>query len=97
MGDPMSIEELKAEQARLGLGNVHLVHVGPAGFTIAHTNAERATGEPLVDCELHRWLHGLGGPPVEPGVWVAVPHVPDALQEPYGSDPWDFEDAEPIT
>lgn len=91
MIQPMSIDALKAEQARLGLTHVHLVHLAEEGFTIAHTDEERAAAEPLEDCDLHRWLHGLDGPPADLGIWVAVPHVPDALQEPYGADPWSFE------
>lgn len=91
MPRPLSIDALKAEQRRLGLTHVHLVHLAEDAFTIAHTDEERASGIPLVDCDLHTWLHSLSEPPADVGVWVAVPHTPDRLQEPYGADPWDLE------
>ena len=90
----VSIAALKAKQTRLGLTHVHLVHLGETEFTIAHTDEERAAGAPLEDCDLHRWLHSLDGPPADIGLWVAVPHVPDGRQEPYGSPPWDLDPVE---
>lgn len=92
--EPVSIDAVKAAQARLGLAHVHLVFLAEHGFTIAHTDEERAVGAPLEDCKLHRWLHSLAGPPADVGLWVAVPHIPDALQEPYHSPPWDLEPVE---
>ncbi len=89
----MEIEELKALQLQRGLQDVHLVHLAADGFTIAHTDDERASDTPLTDCDLHRWLHGLSEPPQvdELGVWVAVPTPPDSLQQDYDHDPWTFE------
>jgi hypothetical protein len=90
---PLSIDELKAWQCGAGLCDVHVVHLGLNGFTLAHTDTERASSEPLESCELHEWLTSLGDPPVEPGIYVAIRHEPDAYSEPYGADPWDFEPA----
>ena len=79
-------------QRAADLCDMHLVDVGPNGFTLAHTDAERASGGSLEDCELHRWLSDeCDGPPVDPGVYVAFPHVVDAYSEVHGSDPWDLE------
>lgn len=86
----VSIEELKARQSALGIAD-HLVCIEEGGFTIAHTDAERSGWKPLEGCDLHRWLIEQDGPPVAPGTYIAYPHTPDALQEPYGADPWDFE------
>ena len=93
MPDTVSIDTLKLAQRDLELGEVHLVHVGAGGFTIAHTDAERAesTTTALEQCELHRWLLGQSEPPVDTGLYVVVPHEPDAYSEPYGADPFDFE------
>jgi len=65
----MTIDEVKDVQARLGYNNWHVVWLGESGFTIAHTDAERATGLPLWDCPLHGYLEGLDGPPRLPGLY----------------------------
>lgn len=91
----LTIEELKAVQREADLCDVHVVDVGPDGFTLAHTDEERASGEPLEACELHRWLsEECDGPPEDPGIYVAFPHEPDAYSEPYGAAPWDLEPLE---
>lgn len=91
-----SIETLCALQRERGLTDVHLVDFDDRGFTIAHTDAERAAGGDLEACELHQWALALDGPPVDAGVvCVAVPHEPDARSEDYGADPWDLHPLEP--
>lgn len=84
-----SIEDLKALQHRLGMRDHHVVWVGPSRFVVAHTDDERATID-VEECDLHGWLHGLDGPPVESGYYVARRHEPDAYSEPYGTNPWDL-------
>lgn len=87
MSDP-TIEDLKALQARLGTPD-HVVWLGPSGFVIAHTDAERAAID-LGDCDLHGWLQGLDAPPEDPGYYIVVPHEADSYSESYMADPWDF-------
>jgi hypothetical protein len=48
-----TIELAKEIQADLGFKGTHMVWISNEGFTIAHTDAERATGEPLEGCHLH--------------------------------------------
>lgn len=90
----LSIDRLKLVQRDLNLVDVHLVHVGNKRFVIAHTDEEReaaqGNGPALDECSLHDWLESCDGPPVELGIYVAVPHEPDAYSESYGADPWDF-------
>ena len=86
----MSIDALKTIQRDSGLGDSHVVHLGTHGFTIAHTDDERASDEPLHECGLHRWLVSLASAPHEEGLYVVERHEPDAYSEPYGADPWDF-------
>lgn len=77
----MPIEALKAVQRAFGLRDTHLVHLGEEGFTLAHTDDERASNVPLMACPLHLWLSAGSGPPVpEPGLYVVPPAV----------DQWDF-------
>lgn len=54
-----TIEELKRIQAEHNLGHLHLVAMDSSGFTMAHTDAERASGEPLDECPYHETLEGL--------------------------------------
>ena len=95
MSDVWSIERLCGLQDVLGRRDVHLVWVGDEGFTVAHTDDERANlgraEHELAACELHRWLLSLDGPPESVGLYVAVPHEPDAYSEPLGAAPWDLE------
>ena len=88
MGEQPTIDDLKALQARHGIAE-HLVWIGPDDFVIAHTDEERATID-LKDCELHRWLRDLDGPPHGLGYYVAVPHEPDAYSESLHADPFDL-------
>lgn len=93
----MTIAELKSIQAARDLKDVHLVWFGENGFTIAHTDRERAIatedGPPLDECELYQALSALDGPLEVPGVYVATPHQADPVSESYrsGSVGWDFE------
>lgn len=87
----VSIDDLKAIQRERGLGEVHVVDLSVRRFAIAHTDDERASGHPLEECDLHRWLMEGNAPPVEPGLYIVYPHEPDAYSEDYGRDPWDFE------
>lgn len=84
-----SIDDLKALQARFNLCDVHIVWVGESWFVVAHTDEERATIS-LKDCELHRWLHDLSGPPEKTGYYVVTPHKVDAYSEPYPVARFDF-------
>lgn len=83
------ISELKEVQARWRLQRVHVVWLGPFGFTIAHTDPERAEAErdgPALDqCSLHQWLtqvYGVGTSPSVFGIFVATPSK--------GERPWSF-------
>lgn len=91
---PLDLDELLALQRDHDLGHVHLVDVGPKDFRLAHTDRERARGENTEACPMHVWLHSLDGPPEEPGIYVMLPHEPDAYSEPYGADPYDLEPCE---
>lgn len=52
-----TIEDAKRAQRDLDLGTVHIVYIDPdEGFVMAHTDAERASGMSLLDCEIHKWL-----------------------------------------
>jgi hypothetical protein len=84
-----TIPEIKSLQRRLDMRDTHIVWIGPSRFVIAHTDEERATID-LEDCELHAWLHGLGGPPTAYGYYTALRHEPDAYSESYRADPWDL-------
>ena len=92
MTDTVSIDTLKMAQADLDLRHVHLVHLGHEGFTVAHTDEERASGKPLETCDLHEWLNDQDGPPKRPGLYVATPHEADAYSEAYPVPRWDFHD-----
>lgn len=89
-----SIEEAKDLQDRLKLRETHVIWLDEEGFTIAHTDIERAT-IPLEFCELHCWLveNGLPDEIDEPGWYIAMPHESDAYSESFrgGACPWDFE------
>lgn len=77
----ITIDGLKRLQRDAGLGNLHLVWLGPEHFNLAHTDAERASGKPLEGCALHRCLAELDECPAEPGhVYVVVPEEPDDRQ-----------------
>lgn len=69
----LSVDNVRRVQAELELGHTHVVHVCAGGFTVAHTDAERAQQDehPLLRCRLHRWLESQDGPPVAPGLYVA--------------------------
>lgn len=75
----MTIEELVAEQARIGAGADHLVWIDEDKWVCAHTDDERAEGiEDLVDCPLNDWLEEWGAPPEKPGhIYVVVPYEDD--------------------
>jgi hypothetical protein len=55
----VTIEELKKIQADNNLCDFHLVHTDDERFTIAHTDAERATGQPLEECPVHQYMLAL--------------------------------------
>lgn len=67
----MTLDELKQMQHELGLRNNHLVHIGHEQFTIAHTDTERASEEPLEQCPLHQWLESWEYNRVATGVYIA--------------------------
>lgn len=68
--DTLSIEAVVDAQRDLGDTDTHLVHIGREGYTIAHTDDERASID-LHDCPLGEWLEKQDGPPVTPGFyWV---------------------------
>lgn len=87
--DTPTIAQLTALQARLDLGDRHLVWIGEHEFVIAHTDEERET-IPLDQCALHRWLVQAEGPPAPLGYYqqlsaesgaalvpLEIPHEPD--------------------
>ena len=86
----MTLEELIQLQAEKRLNDVHLVELDADQFRCAHTDAERAADEPLTACALHQWLFSLGGPPIGPGVYAAIPYEPDQDSASYGRNPWEF-------
>jgi hypothetical protein len=93
----VTVDDLKRVQADRGLTDVHVVELRATGFTIAHTDAERAIAgqdpaKPLEDCAFHRALANAGGPPVQPGLYTAERHVADEDSESYRpwSLGWDF-------
>jgi hypothetical protein len=49
----------KEIQNSLGLRGAHIVWIGKDGFTMAHTDSERASGVDLEQCLLHRALSKL--------------------------------------
>lgn len=82
---PISIEDLKAIQAAHGKQDTHMVHVGWRGFTIAHTDDERANGDRLEDCAFHLWMESQAGPPVAPGIYLVTEQDGDPVA------PWFFD------
>lgn len=94
----MSIEALKAIQADRELRDVHLLHIAERGFTMAHTDRERAQrddgGPTLEECDLHVWMSECAGPPEEPGIYVIERHHGDPVSESYRPDgcPFDIVD-----
>lgn len=94
----LDIDSLKNVQHFMEKRDVHLVDFDQHGFTIAHTDEERAEAEgggaPLDECPLHNALldsDGYGVP--ENGIYAATRHQPDAVSESYrgGAIGWDFE------
>lgn len=89
-----TIQEAKDLQARLDLRETHVIWLGEEGFTMAHTDTERATIS-LEECDLHCWLveNGLPDEVSELGWYTAIPHQADAYSESFrgGACPWDFE------
>lgn len=51
----------------------HIVCFSAESFTIRHPLRERAQGDDLFTCELHRWISRLEGPPAAPGRYRATP------------------------
>lgn len=46
----------------------HIINLGEHDFNSIHPLWERLDRQ-LLDCPLNQYLRGLGGPPVEPGIW----------------------------
>jgi hypothetical protein len=61
MGTRPAISEIVALQQRLNMADTHIVWLDDSGFTLAHTDEERATID-LEDCGLHLWLMEHGKP-----------------------------------
>lgn len=76
----LSIEALREIQMNRGLGAWHLVSLRGVHFTIAHTDAERAAGGDLHECELHEWLEDVG-PPAQ-GDFIVKPRDASLLDGP---------------
>lgn len=69
----MTIEDLMNLQASINSGHVHIVYIGEKGWTIAHTDDERAEGfDVLLDCDLNDWLEGFETQPVPTGIYAAL-------------------------
>ncbi|HWT24518.1 MAG TPA: hypothetical protein VN213_13515 [Solirubrobacteraceae bacterium] len=82
-GSGHSLESLLALQRERRACHVHLVDVGREDFRLAHTDDEREAGTNTEACPVHQWLCGMSGPPAVDGVYVVIPHVPDAYSESY--------------
>lgn len=65
----MEIEDAKRVQRDLGLGAVHVFYIEESGFVMAHTDAERASGMDLRDCEVHEILADAGDLWARPYGW----------------------------
>lgn len=63
--NPCAVDELLADRE-----TEHIVELGAASFTIRHPLRERV-GDALMTCELHDYVTGLDGPPVQPGRYRA--------------------------
>lgn len=89
-----TIQEAKDLQARLELRETHVLWLGEEGFTMAHTDTERATIA-LEECPLHCWLVEWGLPDeiTELGWYTARRREHDPTSESFrsGSCPWTFE------
>lgn len=90
----LDIDACKKIQREQGLLDTHVVSLDERGFTIAHTDDERAKLPDLEQCALHKWLRSEGPPEVGPGLYTASTHEPDGYSESYRSDPWTFEPLE---
>ena len=64
-----SIEDVVALRRKLGI-TTHLVYMGRERFVLAHTDPERASGEPLDACDVHRALAALDDSPVAAGYYA---------------------------
>lgn len=52
-----TIYDARRVQRDFKLTGAHVLWYDPAeGFSMAHTDDERASGIPLTDCKIHRWL-----------------------------------------
>jgi hypothetical protein len=91
----LTIEELKRVQHHADRMDVHFVSLDEDGFTIAHTDDERAHLGDLEKCSLHQWLLREGPPEIgdeaPAGIYIVTAHEPDGYSESYRSDPWEFE------
>lgn len=67
-----TIADARRVQRDLGLGNAHVYYVDHPGFVLAHTDAERAAGDVLENCWVHRNLCE-GTTALEPG-WYSYAH-----------------------
>lgn len=91
MSERLTIDALKQLQKRCGLTDVHLASLDEEGFTIAHTDHERATIN-LEDCPIHEWLLGQDpdDPPAPPGLYEVIPYEPDTYSESLGYEPFEL-------
>lgn len=69
----MTIAEIVKLQAERKFGDRHLVELRDDGFTIAHTDEERASEMLLTDCLLHIWLTRREDSPMPPGIYIYNP------------------------
>jgi hypothetical protein len=73
-----SIDTVKARQRELTITG-HLAWTDRERFVLAHTDPERATGEPLHQCQVHRALACLSEYCGEIGYYEAATYNGDVL------------------
>lgn len=49
----------------------HIVAIGHSGFVVRHPLRERI-GDALLNCNLHKWIAELAGPPRKPGRYRVI-------------------------
>jgi hypothetical protein len=66
----------------------HIIVFGETGFTVRHPLRERL-GDALMDCELHKDIAAMAGPPVPPGTYRARWTDYDPAVPGYGRWTWE--------
>ncbi len=80
---PAAVADLLADQE-----TEHIVVFGETEFTVRHPLRERLD-DALMDCDLHKDIAAMDGPPVEPGTYRARWADYDAATPGYGRWTWE--------